>query len=283
VSELGAATLDMPALRAWAAGARERGRAAWPALSVSEAELVDVAAQRQAMCRPGDPPRETDALDAAELYLAAACVRGDPAALQALRRHYFEPVTPSLRRRGLGPAPLEDVWQTLCERLLVPGAGDPPRIVRYSGAGTLRGLIRVAANRVALNWLEKERHLVSSSALLTRLAAGAADPELHAMKHQHRSQLKQELEIVVGELSAQERMILRLHVVQQLGIDAIASICSVHRATAARMVVRVKERLAGQLRARLAFRWRLDDTDFPALKVLIDSQLDLSLQRLLAG
>jgi RNA polymerase sigma-70 factor (ECF subfamily) len=283
MSEAAAAVLDIPALRLWAAGVHGRALAAWPAFSVSEAELAEIAALRRSACGPRDSPTAFDELDAAELYLAAGCVRGDPAALQALRQRFFDPVAPRLRRRGIGPASLEDVWQILCERLLVRSAGDPPRIARYAGTGELHGLIRVAATRVALNWLDKERRREAvGDDLLSRLAAATPDPELHAMKHQHRTEFKQELETAVADLSAQDRMILRLHIVQRLGIDGIASICSVHRATAARMVARAKDRLATVLRERLARRWRLAGDDLRALKSLIDSQLDLSLQRLLA-
>ena len=78
-------------------------------------------------------------------------------------------------------------------------------------------------------------------------------------------------------------MVLRLHMVEHLGIDAIAALCSVHRATAARLIVRAKESLAASVRARLLTRWKVADADLPSLKALVDSQLDLSLNRLLAA
>jgi hypothetical protein len=57
----------------------------------------------------------------------------------------------------ISAAQCDDVWQTLCKRLVVGEAGESPRIVRYVGAGQLAGLVRVAATRVALNWLEHAR------------------------------------------------------------------------------------------------------------------------------
>jgi RNA polymerase sigma-70 factor (ECF subfamily) len=103
------------------------------------------------------------------------------------------------------------------------------------------------------------------------------------MKQQHRVELKEELEAVIGALSTRERMVLRLHLVERVGIDAIAALCAVHRATAARMVSRARDRLAHQLRERLVSRWRVAQADLPALKTLIDSQIDLSLPRLLVA
>jgi hypothetical protein len=76
-------------------------------------------------------------------------------------------------------------------------------------------------------------------------------------------------------------MLLRLHLVERMGIDAVAALCAVHRATAARSIVRAKETLTARVRARLMARWRIGDGDMAALKELVDSQLDLSLTRLL--
>lgn len=61
------------------------------------------------------------------------------------------------------------------------------------------------------------------------------------------------------------------------------SLCTVHRATAARSIARAKESLTGRVRARLMMRWKIADADLSTLKVLVDGQLDLSLKRLLAA
>jgi RNA polymerase sigma-70 factor (ECF subfamily) len=269
-------------LDAWAAAAVERGRTAWPGLAVSHDEMTRAVTDRLANGSIDGEPAQLGALDAAELYVAIACARGDPAALAQFRTRYFEPLVPSLRRMGLGDAQLDEVWQTACDRLLVRHDDEPPRILRYAGRGELRGLVRVAATRMALNWLQRDRGSGTHD-WLDRLPGGHSDPELHAMKLQHRGDLKEELEAAIASLSVRERMLLRLHLVERMGIDAVAAVCSVHRATAARSIVRAKETLAARVRERLMMRWRIADGDLPALKVLVDSQVDLSLTRLLAG
>lgn len=274
---------DTDQLRAWAASAIERGRAAWPGFAVSPEEMTRVATARLASSPVSSAGPGLDALDVAEIYIAVACARGDRAALAQFRARYFDPVMSSLRRMGLGNSQLDDVWQTTCDRLLVHQTGEMPRIFRYAGRGELRGLVRVAATRMALNWLQRERSSAGDDDWIDHLPAGHSNPELHAIKRQHRSELKEELEAAIASLSARERMILRLHLVERMGIDAIAALCSVHRATAARSVVRAKESLTVRVRARLMARWKTADADLPALKVLVDSQIDLSLQRLLAA
>jgi RNA polymerase sigma-70 factor, ECF subfamily len=267
-------------VEAWADSAAARGREIWPALVVSAAELVDLVELRRTL--PGVRRAELDELDPAELYLAAACARGDCAAVGELRRRYFEGVIPQLRRMGLGSAQCDDIWQTMCERVLVATDG-PPAIVRYVGTGELAGLMRIAATRLALNWLKQDQRRVAEDEWLDDLPAARADPELQLSKQQHRAEIKQAIEEALETLVARDRMILRLHLVERLGIDAIARISSVHRTTAARWIARAKETLGLRVRDRLLARWRITESSFPALRTLIDSQIDLSLERLLAS
>jgi RNA polymerase sigma-70 factor, ECF subfamily len=266
-------------LHAWSATALERGRAVWPGLAIGEAELVRVAESRLAR----DAGCQLDALDGAELCIAVACARGDADALLRFRTRYFAPLASNLRNLGLGEAQHDDVWQILCERLLVAADGAAPRIVDYAGAGELSGLVRVAATRIALNWREQDRRRASSDDWLDGLPGPASDPELHIMKERHRTELKEELQAALDTLTARERMVLRLHLVERLGIDAIASACAVHRATVARWIGRAKEILATRVRDRLLARWQVDEGSLPAFAALLDSQLDLSLERLLAA
>jgi RNA polymerase sigma-70 factor (ECF subfamily) len=269
-------------LRAWAASAIERGRAAWPGVAVSDDELAQIAALRLSGAASCDTSAGVPSLDAIELYLAAGCARGDPAALAQFRARYFDALAAPLRRMGLDAAQTDDVWQVLCTRLLVRDGDGPPRIVRYAGSGELAGLVRVGATRVALNWLERAKRGENRDGWLDGLPATTSDPELHFMKREHRAALKEELEAAIKDLSSRQRMVLRLHLVERLGVDAIAAICSVHRATAARQVALAKETLAIRVRLRLVARWNVSESDLPALKSLVDSQLDLSLRRLLA-
>ena len=274
--------VDPTVLRAWAASAVERGQLAWPGVAVDEAELARFATARLASLCSESPEQDLHIIDASELYLAVACARGDSAAVVQFRSRYFDPVAPALRRRGVCSAQIDDVWQGVSDRLLVRHDNEPARILRYAGGSKISGLVRVVATRVALNWLLRERRHTSAEEWLDGMPAGDADPELHAIKRQHRTELKEELEAAIASLSARDRMLLRLHLVERLGIDAIAGLCRLHRATAARSLARAQEALAAHVRARLIARWRITDADLPTLKALMDSQIDLSLPRLLA-
>lgn len=226
----------MSELPAWLLAAVERGRAAWPTISVDAPAFA--ACLRVRAAASAEPSVVTtlveDAdLDAAELYLACACERGDAAALRAFRDRYVVPLDGVLVRMGLDGAQRDDVWQQLSIRLFVAADGGPARIVQYAGRGELHGLVKVAATRLALDALARQPRQ-EADAWLDQLTGGRSDPELHWIKRQHRDELKEEIERAIGGLDERDRALLRLSLVERLGIDAIATTYGTHRATVAR-------------------------------------------------
>jgi RNA polymerase sigma-70 factor (ECF subfamily) len=270
---------SLAALRAWAPSAIERGRAAWPGVEVSEDELIQTAARR--LADPDARSIRIEALDAAEIYLVAGCVRGDPAALGELRARYFDVLGRLFHRMDLGPAHMDDLWQVLSGQLLIGSPGAPPRIVRYAGAGQIGVLVRVAATRQAVKLRHKDRRDEAEDRWFDALPAAVADPELSFMKREHRDAVKEVMAAAVQQLTPHQRMVLRLHLVQRLSVDGVAAICSVHRATAARHIVQARETLVTRVRLALVARWHVSERELPQLASLVASQLDLSLPRLL--
>jgi RNA polymerase sigma-70 factor (ECF subfamily) len=272
---------------AWLGTAFACGAAAWPTIEVDVADLAAMFAayftargQRVDDALPGVQPL---AADAAELYLATACQRGRSRALATFRAHYYSPLEPMLGLMGLDAADRNDAWQILSTRLFVAAAGERPRIVNYAGRGQLHGLVKVAATRLAIDQLEQRanRDRNAGDTWLDQMTAAASDPELRLMKRQHRSELKEEVEAAIAELGTRERALLRLTVVERMGIDAIAAAYQTHRATVARWVIRAREQLAARIRARLTERWRMSEAELVEIRPLLDSQLELSLERLL--
>jgi RNA polymerase sigma-70 factor (ECF subfamily) len=268
-------------LQDWAAAAVERGSAAWPGVEVSSDELARIAALR--IADPSARPIRVADLDAVELYAAAACSCGVPTALVQFRARYFDVLAVALHRIGVSAEQVDELWQLLCSQLFVGGPGTAPRVVRYAGSGHLAGLVRVAATRQAIKLRLRDRRDERDDSWFDALPATASDPELGFMKREHRDAVKQEIAAAVQRLSARQRMLLRLHLVQRLGIDAIAAICSVHRATAARQVAHARQALVTGVRLGLIARWRVSERELPALISLVATQLDLSLPRLLAA
>jgi RNA polymerase sigma-70 factor, ECF subfamily len=271
-----------------------RARAAWPRITLDAKVFVAHVAARidDAIARDGDdaaPSAEDIAealteVHAPDLWLALACGRGHKAAIAELDRQLI-PVVEGALARMRDKVSIEDVAQVLREKLLVPREGAAPKILDYSGRGPLGGWMRIAAVRTALSLT---RHgdaagmqPVTREALLD-VPAVAPDPELDHLRRRYARDFKEAFEAALGELTAQERNLLRLSLVDQLSIDEIGAVFGIHRATAARRVARAREVVQERTRKIMTERLNLGSGDLRSIMLYIRSHLDLSIQRLLA-
>lgn len=242
------------------------GRAAWPELAIDEAAFASFAGERAA-----------DAGHAADLYLACACAAGDPAALAAFERVYLSQVDSFLRGVRPSPALADDVRQALRERLFL---GDRPRIVEYSGRGPLASWLRVAALRAASNLRRAEGARDRVEARADAPAAVPVDPELALVRARHADDFARALRDAFARLDERERNLLRLHFLDGLGIDGLAPVFAVHRATAARWLAAARARLQDEVLALLRERLDVGTRELDSIARLVRSELEISLQSL---
>jgi RNA polymerase sigma-70 factor (ECF subfamily) len=221
-------------------------------------------------------------MDASELELARAMAGGEPGALREFEARYLAPVRPALRAMAIHDADIADIEQAVRLRLLVGEAGAPPRILDYAGQGKLGGLVRVAAIREGLMLL-RSRKTTSSEDWLDELSSPDDDPALAQLKARHRVAFKEAFEEAVRRLSQREHAVLRLHLVRHQSIDQIGAIYDVHRATAARWVEAAKHSLRTGTHKVLAERFELRGPELERVVALIESRLELSIDRLLAS
>ena len=249
----------------------ERARAAWPEVEVEVQTFVDYLAER---ATPG-----VDALHAEDLYLACACAQGNTAAIAALDMHFVAGVAPSLARLG-DETFIGEVKQLLRHKLLVPEPGARAKIMDYRGQGPLAAWLRVAAARIALNLHRRGAHDRPLAAEPERIDLPdlAADPELEILRVRYAPAFRAAFEEAVRSLEPKDRNLLRLHFVDNLNVDKVGSFYRVHRATAARWIVTVRERLLEEVRSRLREKLGLSDSEFDSMMNVVRSQLDLSLQ-----
>ncbi len=220
-------------------------------------------------------------MDDAEITLAAAVAAGDPAAIREFETRYLVPVRSQLRAMNLNAADIADIEQTLRVRLLVGEDGAPARLVQYAGQGKLGGLVRVAAVREALTMLRRKKTTTSED-WLEELSSPDDDPELVQLKSRHRVEFKAAFEEAVRRLTPREHTLLRLHLVRQHSIDHIGAVYGVHRATAARWIEAAKRRLRTETSRILSERFELRGPDLERVVALIESRIELSIDRLLA-
>lgn len=220
-------------------------------------------------------------MDDAELALAAAVAAGDPVAIREFEASYLAPVRAQLRSMNLGPEDIADIEQALRIKLLVGEDGAPARILQYAGQGKLGGLVRVAAVREALTLLRRKKTTTSED-WLEELSSPDDDPALVHLKTRHRSEFKAAFEEAVRRLSPREHAMLRLHLVRQHSIDHIGAVYGVHRATAARWIEAAKGALRKETTRILGERYDLRGPELERVVGLIESRIELSIERLLA-
>ncbi len=275
----GAPALDPADLDARLAAAIDHAARAWPTIDTA---AIDLAAALGRRADVADPVAAITADAAAELHLAIACARGDAAAIRGFEDRYMDAVPAALASMRLPPATVDEVRQEVRRKLLVADDdGAPPRILDYAGAGTLRGLVGVVAARTALSLLRKKDHAAPPHELLD-LADAAPDPAVQLLKARYRVAFRAAFEAAVATLEARDRNLLRLHYLGGVTLDQLASMYNVHRATAVRWLADVRRRVLAATRKRLADDG-VESSQLGGMMALIESQLDLSVHRLLAS
>jgi RNA polymerase sigma-70 factor (ECF subfamily) len=261
----------------------ERARAACPAASVDAAAFAGFLAERL----PGgaDAMSALDAIKVEDLYLAFACGQGDAAAMAELERSHMPELGRALARLRLTATEIDEAVQVVRELLLLPGVSGRPAVLEYAGLGALSRWLRVVGVREALRLVRRTRREAAGADddLLFEAAAPGDDPQVAYFKQTYRADFKAAFGDALASLSARDRNLLRYHYVDSLNIAAIGVIFRVHRATVARWLIQVRTALLGETRRLLGERLQLSSGEIESVLRLIESQLDLSLPRLLAG
>ncbi len=272
---------DNVALRDLAVQAWAHGVARWPAVHV-EAEAF---AQRL-IARTGSaftPSRDLDA----DLYLATALGRRDPAAIAAFEAELLPQVDGALARLRLGAAELDDLKQGLRVDLLVGDGTRAPRIDTYLGHGPLVAWLRVSAIRRALtlrrstNREESLEELVLAGWPGPSPDAAASDAGGRLLRQTYTAHLKTALTTALAELSVRERNLLRHSIIDELTVDELALMYRVHRSTCARWLVDARAALGRATRRALSDQLGPLEGQLDSVLRLVESDVELSLSRLM--
>jgi RNA polymerase sigma-70 factor (ECF subfamily) len=254
--------------------------ATWPGVSVEPEIFACAIAERLG---PGEVAAALAALHLDELYLACACAAGLPAALDAFESLCGPVIASAIARTGVPAADRGDVSQIVRRRLLVAASSDQPaRIAGYAARGSLASWVRVVAVREAARLMVREPHgRAADEDALERLVASGDDPELAYMKRLYREELRRAFAVAIDALGERERLLLRQHLIDRLGIDQLAALHGVHRSTAARWIEGARAELAAGTQRELLRHLKIDRAELESIVRLIASQVDVSVTRLL--
>ena len=278
LAESGARTADHAELAEALDAIVAAAHAAWPSVEQPAERFVCYLAAR--VPRDGEIADALRAMRTDDLYLACACASADPTALKAFDGAFGRDLGGALASLRLRSAEIDDLAQVLRTRFFV-GLDGTPRILDYAGRGRLRSWVRAAATRAGLNHIEARRPEIPIDDGLFDRVASTGDPELDHLKRRYRAEFRRAFEAALAALAPRDHTLLAQSFVDELSIDQIGVIHGVHRATAARWVVKAREALLAGTRANLRSLLDVDRFQIDSIMRLIASQLEASLGLLL--
>jgi len=249
-----------------------RARAAWPQIAVASSAFLTFVRERL----DDDPTDEV----AQDLLLCCGCLEGDAAALRGFDAHLEQWVPAFVAKLRLDAPQIDEVRQRLRHRLLVPNAAGHRKLADYRGLGRLPSWLRVVALRIALDLKQGDARRASTPPRDDQLVSD--DPELDYLRQRYAVDFREAFVDALRALPIEQRNVLRLHLLDGLGIDRIGRLHDVHRATAARWLAAAREALAKDTQRLLQARLQVSRSEFESLLRLVRSDLDVSLCRILA-
>lgn len=254
-------------------------RAAWPTVHLDDDAYLEHLAEKLGDRATEPAARVLQTLPAADLYLAAACTRGDAAALAAFREQLLPSLRQALGKLGAPAATIDEAEQRVLVMLFVADAGRP-QIAGYGGRGRLRSWLRSVGVRTARRLMGALHGADHDDDELEHLATAVHDPELAVLRDRYREPVRTAFAAALAVLAERERNVLRQYHIDGLTIDQLAALYRVNRATAARWVVAARSAVLDGTRARLGDALGATTTTVDSIIRLIRSELDLSLRDL---
>ena len=219
---------------------------------------------------PSPPPEAInefiDTLHADDLCLIVACERGDQAAWDDLVERFGATVRSAARSTSSNEDAAEDLAQSIWGELYglrVRADGRPAgKLAYYSGRGSLGGWLRAVVGQLAVDQHRKSARLVQTEedSDFDRLARASntaeesfsaaqspVSPEAALVEHRTASDIELAVSKAIGELGAEDRLLVKLYYFDGLKLREAGAVLGVHEATASRRLTRVH----GEIRKRV--------------------------------
>jgi RNA polymerase sigma-70 factor (ECF subfamily) len=272
--------LATPGLEAALGALLAGARAAWPDVGVTDDAFLRYLAER--IGASPDPVAALAGVHGTDLLLACGCAFGDAQALRAFDERFLEPLTGYLRGREPPGTSAAEIKQAVRASVLVSAGEGLPRIANYGGQGPLAAWLRIVAVRTAgqIRRTQKEHALFDADSPMFVEAPGP-DPELAYLKTRYRAELQEAFRATLGALAPRDRTILRLHFIDGLNADAIATAYKVSKRTAERWLAQTRSRILDETRQLLGQKLQVEPSQLDTLMGLVQSEIDVSIYEIL--
>jgi RNA polymerase sigma-70 factor (ECF subfamily) len=247
------------------------GQLRWPSV-----ELDSEVFRRHCQRLLGPHPSPEVEQFGAELYLCCACAERNPQATLTFEQETSRVARAAIARVNRDPEFVEEALRELWDKLLfAPDA----KVGEYSARGPLQAWTRVAAARTAIDRSRTHRTVWTRQRDFSeQFGGGGSGPESYLTKARYQEAFQQALKHAIAELSAQDRNLLRMHVLDRCSIDQIGRAYGVHRATAARWLERARAHVLESVRKQLCLgRLALTNSELFSIAHLMGTELELSL------
>lgn len=257
----------------------ERTLAAHPAIALEPSAFVAHLAHHV-------PPDELVAtlphLYLDDLYLCCAALNGNLVAIYTFEQLVGRIAETLLVRAGVTSTDRADLTQQAHVKMLVAAVDNEPKLARYAGRGPLVRWLRAALLRSLLDVRRRARPetLLAEDDWLTWPSL-ADDPELARIKHTYRNAFKRAATEALAALAPRAKLLLRQHLLDDVGVAQLAPLYGVHAATIYRWLDDARGTLVRDTRQRLTVALRVDSVEVDRLLELLESQLEVSVRRLL--
>lgn len=206
-----------------------------------------------------------DKLHADDLCLIVACEQGNQEAWSDLVERFAAIVRSAARSASSNEDQAEDLAQSIWAELhglRMRDDGKPAgKLAYYSGRGSLAGWLRAVVGQLAVDQHRKQSRLVQTEedSDFDRIIqdgqgentwsghGGSVNPELEISKKFAGAQLQKALAKSVGQLSAEDRLLVKLYYFDGLRLREAGAVLGVHEATASRRVTRIHAELRQQV------------------------------------
>jgi RNA polymerase sigma-70 factor (ECF subfamily) len=261
----------------------EAAIAAWPEIEVAPERFGGELARR--IGSPASAEAAEAALDAmrgADVYLAVACCEGTARAIARIEDILARELRHAALKLHASPDQSAETHAELRRILLID---EPPRraaLREYAGRGDLRGYIRVMSTRALIRAINRGRReiAVEDSEFFDRMLPNH-DAEISFLRAQYRDAVDGALRAALAGLDPRSRALLRYQLIDGWSIDQVGKLYGVHRATAARWLTDAREVLGTAIRSQLAARLQISPEEVDSIVRLVQSRVDMSLERLL--
>ena len=198
-----------------------------------------------------------DKLQADDLCLIVACELGDQNAWSDLVERFSATVRSAARSASSNEESAEDLAQSIWAELhglRVNEDGKPAgKLAYYSGRGSLAGWLRAVVAQLAVDQHRKQSRLVQTEedADFDRIIqqskdeeswsghGGVVDPEQEISTKLAGGQLRAALASAVNQLSAEDRLLVKLYYFDGLKLHEAGTLLGFHEATASRRLTRI--------------------------------------------